>query len=324
MSTKQELLRRLAQAGDTSLSGQELAGSLGVSRAAVHKAAAALRAEGWPICAQAGLGYRLAAGADLLSEQAVRAACPALAAVELHQSLCSTNLRAKELALAGCPSGTLVLAHGQTGGRGRLGRSFVSPAGKGVYMTLVLRGPLPGAGALALTCAAAVAVCRAVQALCGRRLSIKWVNDLFCGGRKVCGILTEAGMGLESGALDWAAVGVGLNLTATPEDLGPELAGAAASLFPGGPSPCGRAALAGAICAELLALAPAFDCLEEYRARSLVLGHWLTVLEPGREPYTARALAIDGEGRLLVELAGGGRRTLRSGEVSVRPAPASR
>ena len=73
MSTKQELLRRLAQAGDTSLSGQELAGSLGVSRAAVHKAAAALRAEGWPICAQAGLGYRLAAGADLLSEQAVRA-----------------------------------------------------------------------------------------------------------------------------------------------------------------------------------------------------------------------------------------------------------
>lgn len=322
MGTKQELLSRLAAQPGRAVSGQELAEALGVSRAAMHKAAAALRAEGWPIQAQPGRGYTLAAGADLLSGSAVRAACPELAGVELHETLCSTNQRAKELALAGCPHGTLVLAGGQTGGRGRLGRSFVSPAGKGVYMTLVLRGPLPGAGALALTCAAAVAVCRAVQNTCGRTLAIKWVNDLFYGGRKVCGILTEAGFSLESGALDWAAVGIGLNLTATAADLGPELAGTAASLFPGGPAPCGRAELAGAICAELLGMAPAFDCLPEYRARSLVLGHWLTVWEPGGASYAARALSIDQEGRLLVQLPGGGRRALRSGEVQVRPAPA--
>ena len=135
--------------------------------------------------------------------------------MQLYDTLESTNRTAKLLALEGAAHGTLVLAGGQTAGRGRLGRSFSSPAGKGVYCSVVLRPPLPAANAQTATIGAAVAVCRAVQTLCGLELAIKWVNDLYYKGKKVCGILTEAGTDLESGQLEWLVVGIGLNLTST-------------------------------------------------------------------------------------------------------------
>ena len=163
-----------------------------------------------------------------------------------------------------------------------------------------------------------MAVARAVQKLCGIELGIKWVNDLYYQGKKVCGILTEAGTSVESGLLEWLVVGIGLNLTTTPADWPEELARTAGSLFPGGPAPVGRAALAGAIARELLALCPAFDCLDEYRSRCFVPGHWVTVCTAA-ETYAARAIAIDDNGALLVEREGGRRAALQHGEVSIRP-----
>ena len=215
--------------------------------------------------------------------------------------------------------GDIVWAERQTAGRGRLGRSFTSPAGKGVYCSVVLRPPLPAANAQTATIGAAVAVCRAVQMLCGLGLAIKWVNDLYYKGKKVCGILTEAGTDLESGQLEWLVVGIGLNLTATAADWPEELARRAGSLYPGGPAPVSRAALAGAIARELLALCPAFDCLDEYRARCFVPGHWVTVCT-GTETYAAKALAIDEEGRLVIQRENGRQEALRCGEVTTRPA----
>ena len=163
-----------------------------------------------------------------------------------------------------------------------------------------------------------MAVCRAVQTLCGLELAIKWVNDLYYRGKKVCGILTEAGTDLESGQLEWLVVGIGLNLTATAEDFPPELAAKAGSLYPGGPAPVSRAALAGAIGRELLALCPGFACLDEYRARCFVPGHWVTVCT-GTETYAAQALSIDDAGRLVVQREGGRTEALRCGEVTIRP-----
>lgn len=313
-TTRQALLQALSAAEGAYISGQQLAQQLGVSRAAVHKAAAALTAQGYALEAASRRGYRLLGGDPFCTE----AVGPYPAPVQLYDTLESTNRTAKLLALEGAAHGTLVLAGGQTAGRGRLGRSFASPAGKGVYCSVVLRPPLPAANAQTATIGAAVAVCRAVQMLCGLELAIKWVNDLYYRGKKVCGILTEAGTDLESGQLEWLVVGIGLNLTTSPADWPEELARTAGSLYPGGPAPVSRAVLAGAIARELLSLCPAFDCLDEYRARCFVPGHWVTVCT-GAETYAAKALFIDDAGRLVVEREGGRQIALQHGEVSIRP-----
>ena len=314
-ATKQALLAALSAAQGECISGQQLAQQLGVSRAAVHKAAAALSAQGYALEAVSRRGYRLAGGDPFCAEAVGEYPAP----IYIYDTLESSNLTAKQLALAGAPHGTLVLAGQQKAGRGRLGRRFESPAGKGVYCSLLLRPALSAADAQTATIRAAVAVCRAVQDLCGLELAIKWVNDLYYQGKKVCGILTEAGTDIESGQVEWLVVGIGLNLTATAADWPPELAEKAGSLYPGGPAPVSRAALAGAIARQLLALCPAFDCLDEYRARCFVPGHWVTVCT-GTETYAAKALAIDEEGRLVVQRENGRPQALRCGEVTTRPA----
>ena len=246
-ATKQALLAALSAAQGECISGQQLAQQLGVSRAAVHKAAAALAAQGYALEAAPRRGYRLAGGDPFCAEAVGEYDAP----IHLYDKLESSNRTAKTLALEGAPHGTMVLTSQQTAGRGRLGRRFESPAGKGIYLSLVLRPGLPMTEAQAVTVSAAVAVCRAVKRLCGLDLGIKWVNDLYYNGKKVCGILTEAGADIESGQLEWLVVGIGLNLTSRPEDWPEELRPIAGSLYPGGPAPVSRAALAGAIAREL-------------------------------------------------------------------------
>ena len=313
-STKQALLQALSAAEGSYISGQQLAQRLGVSRAAVHKAAAALSAQGYTLEAVSRRGYRLVGGDPFCVEAAGDYPAP----IHLYDRLESSNQTAKRLALSGAPHGTLVLTDQQSAGRGRMGRKFESPAGQGIYLSLLLRADIPAADAQTVTVSAAVAVCRAVKALCGLELSIKWVNDLYYHGKKVCGILTEAGADLESGRLEWLVVGIGLNFTTPPEAFPAELRRLAGSLFPGGPAPVSRVALAAAIARELLTLCPAFDCLEEYRARCFVPGHWVTVCT-GRETYAALALSIDDAGRLVVRRENGREEALQHGEVSIRP-----
>ena len=212
--TKQALLQALSGAEGRYISGEQLAQTLGVSRAAIHKAAAALTAQGYTLEAAPRRGYRLLGGDPFCADAVGEYPAP----VYVHERLDSSNQTAKRLALAGAPHGTLVLAGQQSAGRGRMGRRFESPAGKGIYLSLVLRVPVPASKALGVTVGAAVAVARAVQKLCGIELGIKWVNDLYYQGKKVCGILTEAGTSVESGLLEWLVVGIGLNLTTTPAD----------------------------------------------------------------------------------------------------------
>ena len=240
---------------------------------------AALAAQGYALHSAPRRGYRLTGGDPFCAEAVGSYPAP----IYLYDSLESSNLTAKQLALTGAPHGTLVLTSHQQAGRGRMGRVFESPAGKGVYCSLLLRPDLSAADAQTVTIGAAVAVARAVKALCGLELSI------------------------------------GLNLTTSPADWPEELARTAGSLYPGGPAPVGRAALAGAIARELLALCPDFSCLDEYRALCFVPGHWVTVCT-NRETYAAKALFIDGCGQLVVERENGRTVALRHGEVSIRPA----
>lgn len=315
-STKQSLLQALQASNGTFCSGQALADTLGVSRAAVHKAANTLQAQGWQIKAVTRRGYRLCTGGDVFCTEALGTyPYPTY----LYNTLASTNQTAKQLALENAPHGTLVLAAEQTAGCGRLGRGFCSPAGAGIYMTVLLRPALQAADALPLTTAAAVAVCRAVEEKCGKSLAIKWVNDLYYNGKKVCGILTEAATHFESGELEWVAVGIGLNLTTTAAELGTALAPIATSLYPEGDAPISRAALAGEIARQLLALAPDYNALPNYKTRCFTPGHWVTV-QSGHESYPAKAIAVDDAGRLLIERENGRQETLSHGEVSARPA----
>ncbi len=298
------------------LSGEEAAKSLSVSRAAVWKAVEALRAEGLPVEAVRGLGYRLVRGSDVLCEAALQAELPQLP-LRVLPLVDSTNLEAKRWALEGAPHGALVVAEKQQAGRGRMGRLFESPPG-GLYMSVVLRPENGQAGLSLLTAAAAVAACRAVAGLCGRQLCIKWVNDLFWEGKKCCGILTEGVAGLESGGFEYLVCGIGINYTTPSAAFPAALQQQAVSIYPEGSAPVPRVRLAAEIHQNLMALfaaLPRADFLDEYRKRNLVPGRRVQVM--ASPPYEALALGIDGEARLLVRRDDGEELALSAGEVSV-------
>ena len=236
--------------------------------------------------------------------------------IEAHDCLDSTNTVLKCRAAQGEAAGLVLLADRQTAGRGRMTRSFFSPPGCGLYMSLLVRPALTAGNALLLTTAAAVATADAIAAVTGRVTGIKWVNDLFWGDRKVCGILTESSLGAD-GRLVWAVVGIGINVRAPREGFPPELAEIAGALLPAD-APDLRPRLAAEIlarCSSLFACLPEPTHLEEYRRRSILIGRSVT-LSTTDERVTVEG--IDDACRLLVRDAAGGVRAISTGECSVR------
>ncbi len=318
MTVKDHLLEALS-ACDGFLSGGELASTLGVSRNAVWKAVKALEADGCIIESVTGRGYRLMSG-DVLSALAIErlAAVPGWH-VQVHDTLPSTNRTAKMLAEQGAAEGTVVIAAAQTEGRGRLGRSFCSPPDTGLYMSVVLRPPMEAHKALMLTVAAAVAVCRAIESCSDLTPRIKWVNDIYCRDRKVCGILTEASLDAQTGMLDYAVLGIGINVRRPKEGFASEIAAIAGALFE---DECGvdRNRLAAAVLrvfAQEYAHLEDEAFVEEYRRRSLLGGRRVTVATPfGSTPATA--IDVDEACRLRVRYDDGREEVLSSGDVSIR------
>lgn len=229
----------------------------------------------------------------------------------------STNQDAKCLAARGAEEGTLVAANRQTAGRGRLGRSFFSPGEKGIYMSIILRPGLEAKKSTMITSMAAVAVARAIEQVSNAQAKIKWVNDVYVNGKKVCGILTEAAIEAENGMLSYAVLGIGVNVGSM--EFPPELCEIATSIENETGEPVEREVLIAAILNEtesLYATMATGDFLEESRKRSLLIGKEIRVLE-GEDSYPAKAVEIDETGQLIVET-GEGRKALHSGEVSVR------
>ena len=305
--------------GET-VSGAELARELGVSRNAVWKVMKQLRESGYEISAVTNRGYRLVSAPDLLSETEIRRWLNAKTIgrkLEIHERLDSTNNRAKALAAAGAEHGLTVIADSQSGGRGRLGRSFFSPEHSGVYLTCILRPDCTPARAALLTSLAAAATARAVETAANAEVKIKWVNDLYMGGKKICGILSEAGIGMETGRVEYAVVGIGVNVNRM--EFPPELKDVATSIC----NETGKAPDRNRLIAEILNQLEALhgelgtgSFLEENRRRSNVIGQTVTVIEGGRQ-YPARALDIDDQGRLVIETAEG-KKCLDYGEVSLK------
>jgi len=247
-----------------------------------------------------------------LSQSRIQAVLPDVS-VEVLQEVDSTNSEAKRRLRAGLETPLLLAAEHQTAGRGRQGKQFYSPEGTGIYMTLTVHPDAPLTDAVSVTTRASVAVCRAIRYVTGLQPEIKWVNDLYLGGKKICGILVEADSDFAAGITKHLVIGVGVNVTtaAFPEDL-PEAASLSVN--------ADRDQLIAAIARELLketADLRDHSYLEDYRRWSMVLGKPIVWTLNG-EQREATAVSIDEAGGLVIEDADGMRRTLQSGEISLR------
>lgn len=323
MTIKEKLLALLEDSKGTFFSGEEIARTLQVSRAAVWKAVNALREDGYTIDAATNKGYRLSPDSDILSPQGIRRFLkPEYRDLDLTvlPTAPSTNALVREKANQGCPEGCIIIACEQTDGRGRYGRQFFSPVDSGVYLSLLLRPTAYSPQqATCLTAAAAAAMCQAIEAVTGQQPGIKWVNDIFLRGKKVCGILTEAAVGLETGTLNYMVLGAGLNLYPPAEGFPEEIQSIAGSVLERS-CPEAKNRLVGEFLNRFWDFYSHPECrayLEDYRARSLAIGRNVTVLSAGKA-VSAYAYGIDDDFRLLVRYENGDTEALSYGEIRIQ------
>jgi len=319
MSTKSDVLSVLENARGRYYSGQELAESLNLSRTAVWKAIKNLEEDGHRILAIKNKGYMLDNKSDRLSEEGIRVHIPERyvdCPITVFETIDSTNTQAKKLALNNARHGTLVLSEEQTAGRGRYGKSFFSPREAGLYMSIILKPEKSVSDPQMITIAAAVSVCSAIEKLTVLEPQIKWVNDIYLNGKKICGILTEAVTDFESGSIESIVVGIGVDCSVTESMLPHELIGIVGSL---GVEDISRNRLAAEIAAGVL---DKFDNLgkkeivEEYKKRSLMYGREIS-FQRGEERLHASVTGINDAGNLLVRLKSGEDLVINSGEVSI-------
>jgi BirA family biotin operon repressor/biotin-[acetyl-CoA-carboxylase] ligase len=300
------------------LSGEELARRLGCSRAAVWKHVAALRRRGYAITGRHAVGYTLAATPDRLGPAEL---APHLAGtwrrIEWRAETDSTQRVARDLARAGAAEGTTVVAEAQTAGRGRLGRTWHSPPGVNVYVSVVLRPPVAPALVPQLALVAGLAVADAVAAT-GLEPAIKWPNDVLVGGRKVAGVLTE--MEAEVERVGHAVVGIGVNVNGTA--FPPDLREKATSLRIAAGRPVDRAAFTGRLLAALESryatwLAGGFAALRDgWERRASLTGRAVRIAAPDGE-VAGRVRGIGADGALEVVRADGALARIVAGEVTV-------
>ncbi|MDD6727633.1 MAG: biotin--[acetyl-CoA-carboxylase] ligase [Eubacteriales bacterium] len=311
MALKNDILYELLSAKDY-ISGEDLAVKFDKSRAAVWKAVRALKADGYDIDAVTNKGYRLTDSNNLISAEGIKAKLRYDADVIYCPVIDSTNNECKRLLADGKSGVFIVAADEQTAGRGRQGKSFYSPAMTGVYFSLVIRPETTLQNVVTATTAASVAVCRAIETLTPLKPKIKWVNDVYLDGKKICGILTEAVTNFESGIVDSVVVGVGININTIEFPADVENAGSLDFKV-------GRNDLIAEISNNLLniALGDYKLFIDYYRSHSLVIGQRINFIEKGKIT-PATAVAIDETGGLEVLLDSGEKTTLRSGEISIR------
>ncbi len=244
--------------------------------------------------------------------------------VLVYDTVDSTNTEARRLLLDGIKRPCLLVAHAQTAGKGRLGRSFYSPAGSGLYMTLVYTAQGSAEQATRVTSAAAVAVCEAILEVCGKEIGIKWVNDLYLDGKKVCGILAEAVASPEGYDI---ILGIGINITT--EDFPEGMRHPAGAVMAKGEALPDQSLLCAVITEKLfeyLGEDGAKSCLDRYRSRLMLMGQRVICsrnFAPDGTPDPALSVegtveGIDDGYGLILRLDDGTRRVLRGGEISVK------
>ena len=312
MNVRDSLLKAFADAGRNYISGSALAEQLGVSRNAVWKAVKALESEGYIIESLTAKGYRLSGESNHLSAPLISAKVNASvlgSKIVVLDETDSTNNYAKKLTASEAPNGTVVIADMQTAGKGRLGRSFISPEGKGLYMSVILHPEFSINTAPLITSAAAVATAEAIESLCKTDVRIKWVNDLYINGKKIVGILTEASVDMEMRALDIAVIGIGINVLSARASSIQDETGVALNRN----DLC--AAVINYLDAHLIKI-ESREYLREYRRRELLTGNMITA-KVGSETLKGKAVGIDRNANLMIETENGIVRSLSSGEANL-------
>lgn len=321
--TKEKLLELFESNKGIYFSGEEIAGKLGVSRAAVWKAVKNLRNEGYAIDAVTNKGYCLSEKNDILSPQGIQKYLKSEYAdieVTVLPTVHSTNKWIREKADQGLLEGYTIVSNEQTSGRGRYGREFFSPPDTGIYMSILLRPSNYSARqAVRLTTMTAVAMCEAIEEISDETAQIKWVNDIYVRGKKVCGILTEASFGLENGILDYAILGVGVNVYLPQNGFPQELEQIAGAIFEHAKNDAKNH-----LTAEFLnrfmkyyTAQDSTDYIEKYRNRNLAVGKQITFIS-GNETRNACVCGIDDECRLIVRYENGELDHLAYGEIKIR------
>ncbi|HIX14144.1 MAG TPA: biotin--[acetyl-CoA-carboxylase] ligase [Candidatus Hungatella pullicola] len=318
---KTKVLKALKEC-DGYLSGQELCSQLGVSRAAVWKVIRQLEGEGYDIEAVRNRGYRLVGQKNAFGQAELECCLDGSFGkpVQYYPVVDSTNTRAKALAEEGASHGTLVVADCQESGKGRRGRSWTSPSGVNLYMSLILRPDILPSLASMVTLVAALAVRKGILETAGCETQIKWPNDLVSGGKKVCGILTEMSAELEG--IHYIVVGIGIN--ANIDAFPPEVAETATSIFLETGERISRSRLAAAVMKafeeyydQFIEAGSLKNLVDEYNEKMANKDRTVKVLDPAGE-YQRVALGINEKGELLVKTDSGHIRRIVSGEVSVR------
>ncbi len=320
MTVKEHILKLLENNREKYYSGQDIAEEINVSRAAVWKAVKQLQADGYRIDAVSNKGYCMSDDNDIISADSIKKYLTVpINNIEVYKTVTSTNDLAKQYALDLKPEGTVIVAREQTAGRGRKGRSFYSPMSTGVYISVLLRPELTAEKTLYITTAAAVAVAKAIEKISGKEAKIKWVNDIFVDGKKVCGILTEGAIDFETGKMQYAVLGIGVNIKKPENDFPSEIQNIAGSVFD-----TTDKEVSSIIVAEILnnfmnyyknlANKPFY---EEYKKRMFLIGKHLTVYS-GKDSYPAVAIDLDKELSLIVKDENGNIKKLNTGEVSIK------
>lgn len=320
MSVTDKVLEYLEKNKGKYVSGGDLAEKLGVSRNAVWKAVNALKAKGYEIGAVTNKGYVLYEHNRIVSAQSIAKyiTCPHIR-IDYRDKVSSTNTVLKELAERGAQEGLLLVADEQTAGKGRKGRRFLSRNGTGVYFSLLLKPKLSPSESLLITTCAAVAVAKSVEKNAGGETEIKWVNDVYRNGKKICGILTEASFDIEGGGLAWAVLGIGINMFFPEGSLPEDLTDKVGAVYD---DDSFTAENMSAIIADTVNFfmeeyrrLTEKSFLEDYRSRAYLDGKKIYVLK-GDDMIEAIALGVDDDFRLEVRYPDGSTEFLSSGDVS--------
>ena len=319
-----DIIAGFLKEGTGYVSGAEMASKLGTSRASVWKAVGLLKKEGYMIDSSPAKGYLLVKSPDLCIRDLKRMISGATERIghELFffDSVSSTNTVAMEGASRGCPDGTVMIADTQTAGKGRLGRSWSSPPGKNLYVSIILRPEISPRDATALTLLSAVACASAIRRSTPVSISIKWPNDLMAGQRKLGGILTEIKADIDR--ITYAVVGIGINVNLPSEDMPYEIKAIATSVMLETGESCSRTDLAAALIAEfdrwygLLLTEGTAVIIDAWIGMSSTIGRQVLVAA-ANQSFEGVAEGVDDEGILIVKLADGTYRKVSAGDVTV-------
>lgn len=301
---KYNILEKLLARKGEHVSGEELAHELAVSRAAIWKHIQTLRAEGYMIESSTNLGYSLASTPDLLTPTAIKAGLKTQIIgknIQYFKETESTNIIAREIA-GSVEEGTVVIAESQTGGRGRMGRKWISPEG-GIWLSIIVKPKIQPLYASRITFLAGVSVAKTIRSY-GLQAKIKWPNDVLINGKKVCGILTE--IEAEIDLIDFCVVGIGIDANVDTESFPDEAKETSTSLKKELGSGINRVEFVQKLLEEFESLYLKFQkdgfspILEEWRNMSATIGEWVKITTQARTIY-GEAIGVDSEGALVLE-----------------------